>query len=122
VATRGEKARRSARRIAVIGGACGGLLVFALAAIVLRERRVPTDVSRASWAVGLSAGAGLRGALEPAPEALRRGLVDGLAHGMATTPVMERRETYERVREVLQRLSDAELAAIAARVDEARDR
>lgn len=74
-----------------------------------------------SYAIGLSAGAALRGVVDARVDAFRRGLVDGLADDARHTSVMSRPERFARLREAMRRLSEAEIAAVSSRLDESAD-
>jgi hypothetical protein len=104
-----------------------GAAAIIVAAIVLSapEREAEAERRRAmvrsSQAVGLSAGAGFRGIQSVSMEDFRAGLLDGLGGGTSETRVMARPELFARIRDVMKRLSEAELAAVAARIDREQD-
>lgn len=70
--------------------------------------------------LGYSTGAGFRGVVPILPDELRQGLLDGLGEETAAR-VMSRPELFARIRRVMQRLGDAELAALSARIDESQN-
>jgi hypothetical protein len=82
----------------------------------------PGALDRTSYAVGFSAGAGLRGVVPVSVDHFRDGLLDGLGGVATQARVMSRPELFSRIRDLMKRLSDAELAAVAARIDETQDR
>jgi hypothetical protein len=75
------------------------------------------EIARASYAVGVSAGAGFRGVMPVSLADFRQGLVDGLGDEAAQVRVLSRPELFLEIRNVMRRLSDAELALVAARLD-----
>jgi len=101
----------------------GGALAFGVVALQRGDRAAAgADArARASLAVGLSAGAGLRGVVSIDLDAFRRGLLDGLDGHAAREAVMSRPERFERMRDVLRRLGEAEIAEVAERLDQERD-
>ena len=125
--TRNDRTRVSRTRRA-LGGASALLLVpslLALAATLPSAPRAGRDadaVERASWAVGVSAGSGFRGVVDVELEAFRRGLRDGLAGAPHDRRGMTRPEYLARIRHAMKLLADAELATVAARIDESPDR
>lgn len=116
--------RNAVRRGVLLIAASTGTCLLALAATfpLRATERGANDVARASSAIGLSAGAGFRGVIEVDRASFRRGLLDGLAAGTDGERGMSRPEYFARIRAVTRLLSEAELAAIAHRVDETRDR
>jgi hypothetical protein len=78
-------------------------------------------VERASRAIGISTGTALRGVVPLSLEDFRRGLIDGLRGPGTETQVMSRVELFARIRELTKRLNDAEIAAVAARIDRSQD-
>jgi hypothetical protein len=118
------KIRRRARR--ALGIVAMATLPIALVAAIggLRsasETAQAIAADRASYAIGISAGAGLRGVARVSLDDLRRGLIDGLAESGRQTGIMSRAELFSRLREVTKRLSDSELEAISARIDRSQD-
>ncbi|MEW6268828.1 MAG: hypothetical protein AB1689_05970 [Thermodesulfobacteriota bacterium] len=81
-----------------------------------------TPVGRASYAVGFATGRDFRGILPPALAPFEQGLRDGLAGPPRDARVMSRPELFARIRGTMKLLGDAELAAVAARIDESQDR
>ncbi len=76
---------------------------------------------RTSYAVGFSAGAGLRGVVPVSVDDFRQGLLDGLGGDTTQTRVLSRSEFFSAIRQLMKRLSEAELAAVAARIDQEQD-
>lgn len=114
--------RRAAATLLVIVASS----LVAVAALLAPAMRRATgegavSVERTSYAVGYSAGAGLRDVARLPLDPFRQGLLDGLAGGESSTRVMSRAELFSRIRAVMKRLSDAELARVAERIDETQD-
>jgi hypothetical protein len=109
----------SARRRAI---AAAALAVAAGLAISVTHRPTTSDAGagradRTSYAVGLSAGRDFGRVAGFAPEFLRQGLLDGLGAEASEQRIMSRPERFTHIREMMKRLSDAELAAVAARIE-----
>lgn len=108
----------------VAGALVLGVALAAGAVATLRDGRTDArdeSIARASRAVGVSAGAGFRGVMSIDIDAFRRGLRDGLAGKPSAETPMSRAERFARMRDVMRRLGEAEVAEVAERLDQDRD-
>jgi hypothetical protein len=110
---------RIASAVGIAVTASRSLALFAALALALLGPWAARDAARerASYALGLSTGASFRGVLPMQTAALRQGLADGLGGEATQYRLMSRPELFARIRRVMKRLSAAELAAVAARID-----
>jgi hypothetical protein len=114
----------SISRAAVAAALLLGAALALGAVATLRDARTDVgdaSIARASRAVGISAGAGFRGVMSIDLEAFRRGLRDGLAGEAAAETPLSRPERFARMRDVMRRLGEAEVAEVAERLDHDRD-
>jgi len=114
---------RAVRRVAVLA-TVALLAVLAAHRAGLRLVGIGDDppIARTSWAVGFSTGIGLRDAMALSADEFRQGLVDGLGGEATQARVLTRPELFAAMRDVTKRLTEAELAAVSARIDEEQDR
>ncbi|HEY8515460.1 MAG TPA: FKBP-type peptidyl-prolyl cis-trans isomerase N-terminal domain-containing protein [Candidatus Binatia bacterium] len=124
--TRGERTSQARRIAALLVVTIGvtSVVSFAVRASTETSARAPDDsaLARTSYALGYATGRDFRDALPITPDAFAQGLRDGLAGPPHDASVMSRVERFERMRQAMKALSDAELAAIAASIDENQDR